>query len=792
MRSLHRSMFSVLFVSFVWLGLAAVGWLGGAPIAWADHGGPITFVDIKNPPEDDEDCDFHFRTLKAALTNCPLPEHGIIIVDPGVYAEGELTIDVKGLVVKSSGGAQRTKIVGCFAIEAQKVELQGFDINAADCDHGVTIAERDVRVAQNIIHEAKANGIEVMEESDGVAISENNLFNNGGIGIHVRGESRGLQITQNQVQSNGASGIVLEGNTDRFNLSGNEVSLNLGTGVLILGADGGQLTNNTLTGNQLEGIKLDKSNGNVIVNNTVTSNGLFGIALVGSDNNELRSNELTSNRAGGIALRGNGIPAQRNTVESNRVERSTQSGASGVLLEGDVTGSIVLNNTVAGNSIGVRLTRSEVTEGEPSNNTIDSNEVRDSDEDGILIEASLGLNLLRSNQVSANNRVGIHIVGGQGNDELAENVVEGNGDDGIRVEESARNTIRDNEVTGNGGGNNDGGENDGGGIVLIRADSTTVRKNAVHDGEANGVLVLESKSVRLLENTIERHQQDGVKAKGVEDFVLEEDLVRGNRERGLALYDCQAVDLEHSTITENTLGGVFFTNCEDLHLQMNEITENSRYGLWVEKSQGIAARRNWWGDPKGPAGVFEGRGNAVIMIGVRGGNSSPLEQDEILAGVLPWLTDRVSQLSEPAVRGFLMRDFGPGKVELDATDRADLRLSLFNVEKEERGVAIIAKYANPLPTESSIYSAAPLPNAVKTIGVLTSGFGSGTATLEVEYRDDELPEGVSKADLRLFYWDGTQWTALPGKSLADANLVEGEIDVTALREGILVALAPQQ
>jgi len=740
-----------------------------APNALADHGGPVTFVDIKNPPEEDEDCDFHFRTIKAALTKCPLQEHSLIIVDPGTYEEGKLVVDVKGLVIKSSGGAQRTKIVGCFEIKAKKVELWGFDILAAECDHGITVGEDGVRIVENIVHEAKVNGIEVLETSDGAVLENNRLFNNGGIGIHVRGNSQGVQINGNQVQSNGASGIVLEGNTDRFVISGNDVGLNLGTGVLILGADSGQLTNNTISANQLEGIKLDKSHSNVIVNNVVTANGLFGISLVGSDNNEVRTNELSGNRAGGVALRGDAVPAQRNTIESNQILRNAQAGASGVLLEGDVTGSIILKNTIARNSIGIRLTKSEVTEGEPSNNTIDSNEIRGSDMDGIRVEASFGLNLFRSNKIKENNRVGILILGGRGNDEIASNVIEGNGDDGIRIEGSDRNTIRENEIALNGGS----------GIVLIEANNTTVRKNLIHDGEEIGLLLSKVKSSQISENTIERYQQDGINGTEVEDLSLKENKIRLNRERGVFLSDCSvAVDFESNTITANSGGGVELSDCSVADLQSNEISENIRFGLMATgKVEGIAARRNWWGDLKGPAGVFEGRGNAVLGLE--------------LAQVFPWLTDRVGELDEPSVRGFLLQDFEPERVVLDAMDRADARLSLFTVEKEERGIAIIAKYARPLPSPNSIHQPAELPNAIKTISVLISGFATGTAVIDIAYADIELPEGVAREALRLFYWDGARWAVLPGKSLEEVNLVEGEIAVKLLREGAIIALAPQ-
>lgn len=781
----------------IWLIVAAIFALllgSAAPQTLANHGGPITYVDIKNPATDDQDCDFHFKTLKAALTKCPLQEFSTIIVDPGIYEEGLLQVDVKGLIIKSSGGAQRTKINGCFKLGGKEAQLQGFDINAAGCDQGILIANREIQIQENIVHEAKIDGVEVMGTSDAVTIANNRFFNNSRYGIYVHEDSsHGIRMTQNEVQSNGSSGIFLEGKTDRFNISDNDVSLNLGAGILVLGSDEGQINNNRLSANQLEGIKLDKSNDNVMVNNTITANGLFGISIVGGNNNEVRTNELMSNRAGGVALRGDGVASQRNTIEANKIQDNTQSGSSSVLLEGNVTGSIVLKNTIKSNSFGVRLTKSPVaSESEPSNNTIDSNEIRGSDEDGIRVEASFGLNLFRSNQIAENNRVGIRIVGGRGNDEIAENVIQNNGDDGIRIESSDRNTLRENEIARNGGGDGSGGVNDGGGIVLIKANYATVIRNTLRDGEANGILLRESNNTKILENTIERYQQDGINGQKVDNLLLQENQIQANRERGVHLKDCTATDLQHNIVTANTLGGVFFSNCNDVNLQMSEITDNLRYGLWVEGSQNVSARRNWWGDPKGPAGVFEGRGNAVIMIGVQGGNSFPLEIDQILDSILPWLTDRLNEQAESSVSGFLLRDFGPGKVDLDVMDRADVRMSLFSVDKEERGIAILTKYVKPLPSESSYYQPGSLSSALKTVGVLTNGFGSGTATVEVGFTDAEVPSNVNKANLRLFYWSGSRWVILPGKSLQGVNLVEGEIDVKLLRDGIIIALAPQQ
>jgi len=777
--------------------------------------GPIIQVDIKNPVEADESCDFHFRTLKAALENCEVPEFATIEVDPGTYDEGELTVDSKGVIIRSTDTAQRTKINGCFKITAQQVMLRGFDINAdpevlgpimsnaALCANAITVSDRDVELHDNLVHESAQSAIYIESFSDGVLIVNNHLFNNTASGVHVLSDSESLQINQNRIRSNGGSGILFEGHSDRFSIQGNELDLNSSEGILIMNSDMGTIANNTITANMLDGVKLLHANGHRVFDNTISASGDYGVSVVGSDNNEVNTNNLENNRGGGVKLSGNGTSSQENTIDDNNIVGNA-AGGSGILLEGDVTGSIISDNTIQQSSIGIRLMLNVDSPGpgQPTNNDIDNNTIENSDDDAILVEASLGLNEIKLNTIRNNNNVGIHIVGGTGNDEIASNIIDNNGGDGIRIEGSERNTIRENTLTFNGGSNGvSDSVDDGGAIVLIDTSSTSVRQNTLQDGEGNGLLIHNASDSKIIGNTIERFQQDGVKGFGTSNILMEENTVQNNRERGLAFENCadtdpsdNAIDLQLNIITSNTLGGIFLAGCSNPHMQMNSITENGRYGLWVDGSGNgvIEARRNWWGDPKGPAGVFEGRGDAVIMLGLAGGNSFQLENDQVLEAVLPWLTDRPDQQIEASVRGFILNDFGPSKVELDATDQTHARVSFFNVEQEERGIAILARYVTPLPNENSFMQPGELAGAVKSISLLTNGFSSGTAIIDIEYLDSELSEGTDKATLRLHYWDGSAWQELPGKSLVDVNLIEGEIDVALLRDVVIIAIAPQQ
>ncbi len=738
-----------------------------APTLLADHGGPIIYVDFKNPPDANRPCDFHFQTIKAALTKCPneLVDNVTIIVDPGIYNEGALSVTVKGLQLKSSDGPERTKILGSIEIQAKGVLIQGFDIDVTGNDHGIGVHNIQVQLVGNKLHGAKHAGITVQQGSDDILISGNEPFNNGTIGIQIADNSRNARIEKNKPRSNGTAGVSIEGNSDHFVITQNTITLNGSEGIIVTQSDNGEISQNELTGNGLEGIKLVDANDNTVVgNNPVSSNELFGISLVAAANNEVRNNQVTGNGAGGVAMREGDTAAQRNTVESNQIVGNIKAGASGVLLEGDVSGSIVLNNTIDSDSFGIRLTQSTAKHS-PSNNTVVSNEITNSDQDGVSVEASASQNIFRSNKINGNNGVGLHVSGGVGNDEVAGNTFEANGKQGILVEKSARNSLHDNTVTASGGQ---------GISVMAGADATNVLKNTVSGGAQEGILLSGVTDVAVIGNTVQNNRQDAISGDKITVLRLEDNLLTANLERGIGLSNCSTrVDIDHNTITTNAQGGIALTDCNVVDAQNNTVTDNVQFGLSAAgKVDQIAARRNWWGDPRGPAGTLDGSGNAVLGLTI----------DQ----VLPWLTDGPDKLIEDSVTGFSLSDFGPNKVELDAMDRAQVRLELFNLAREAHGAAVLGKYQSGQPSDLPA-----LAGLVKTVSVLTGGFDSGDGLVEVGYDDSELPANTKKSDLALFYYNPAQkaWVRLIGESQESINLVTGQIAVKLLRQGATIALA---
>lgn len=765
----------------------------------ADHGGPKVFVDVDNPTSEDQDCNFHFRTLEAALTQCELAENSVIVLDPGNYDEGQLTLDTKGLTIRSSEVAKRTQINGCLTVTAKNVQLENLEVSAEDCEAGVSVQDRFAKLESLLVHDAQTAGVRVTDASDGTEVTDLQIYNNGQYGLHVTGANLDLTVTDNSIVSNDDSGILLEGNADRFTISDNKVNTNGGAGLHILGGDNGQVTNNTFNDNGEDGLRLETATGHSVVDNTVDSNGQFGISIVKGGSNELRSNTLTSNALGGLVLRAEDGHVLNNTVENNEISSHSDRDASGVLLIGDVTGNIVLKNTVENNHVGVRFATGSENGAAPARNILDSNEITGSNSVGIRVEASAGLNRFTANTVVDNIEAGIYVSGGQGNDEYADNTIRNNGAEGIRVEGSSDNAITDNEINAN-GSNEDGNlQRAIAGVALVNAQATLVQANAIGTSESRGVLLKNTKNSRLLDNTIEDRSGNGVHGVGVVQPLFTGNAIQGNSGRGVKISSsdstsCASLDFQRNDITGNSLGGMSISNCAGVHLQMNQIADNMRFGVWVEQSERIQARYNWWGDPSGPSGVFAGQGNAVIFQDndVTGGNSTGLPDDQILQAVVPWLTDQVGEQTENSVNGYTLRDFGGPSVDLDATDFAGIRLSLHDVEPESKGVAILARYAQQMPSPSSIYAPVVLPSTMRTVSVVVSGFGAqGQAIVEMNYQDGDLPEDADESNMGLYVLYGGEWHALPGSTLADVNVVQGTVDLSRLQEGTLIAMAPK-
>lgn len=741
--------------------------LGGplATNAWASHNGPVIFVDDDNPVEDDTDGDYHFHSLKAVFEQ-PFPgvgENDLIVVDPGTY-EGNITIGVKGVVLKASEGRDLTKFTGSITITGKEVQVIGFDVDATGQSAAFVVQNDNVLLQDNKAHNANAAGIVVESGSDGVQLMGNEVFNNGTEGIHVRGDSDNAVVQKNQARSNGAIGVFISDSSDRAVVQENDVSLNQSEGIKVQDADFAEIDANSVFNNALDGIRLEGANDGVVLNNTIRSSGGFGVSVVDADNNVVRQNTSVSNDGGGIALRGSQGSSKRNIVDENAISGNIRAGSEGILLQGDVSSNVILGNTVTNNSFGMRFLATSSGEA-PSSNVVDKNSIKDSPEDGIEVAGSAGRNQIKNNVLSGNNKVGIRANNGNGNDEFFNNQIFNNGHQGILLDGSPRNNVSNNELRDNGRE----------GVALINgASNNSVSANSVVHNRSHGISVASGSDSNDVEgNSISDNRQDGIQVDGAAQLDVRENAIEANVGLGLSLTNATGVDVENNLIRNNNAGGVYVEASSVVDIEQNNIHDNTQFGLTsVGSSRDLKADRNWWGAAQGPAGVFEGVGNAALGVDV--------------TQVFPWLTAPFDQLMLGSTTGEIIDDFGVNDaVDFLATDKADVAVHFFQVNAEEDGMIIASKYEAGKPDALS-----SLRGAIKAVSLLVSGLNSGTTLINVKYDDSEVPAGASKETLRLFYFNGSQWVQLSGRSRTNVNIVEGEIAVQALKAGVIIAMAP--
>jgi parallel beta-helix repeat protein len=758
--------------------------VGALVVVPAHADSSVIFVDCTLPVE----TPYNYKTLTAALQwaresrQKPRSEFGTIVVAPCTYREsltGENAIDVKGLQWISRAGRDKTKIIGSLEIVAKNVLFVGFDVDADQAEVALTIQEDFVVVSNNKFHHAAGAGVLVTGGAEGVILLRNEVFNNGGEGVKVVEASANVRLEENKIRSNGSIGVFVGADSDRAVISRNEIILNRGEGVFVTDNDGTEISTNEITNNAMDGIKLDKANGAVILKNKILSSGVYGITVQASDNNEVRENELVNNSAGGIAIKEGERSAKRNTVQGNTIANNARAGAEGVLLSGDVSGNVFLKNSILNNSFGVKLVAQESGRA-PSNNTFQENSIKDSHEDGILVQESDGRNTFRSNELSGNNGYGIHIAERARNDTFTNNVIKDNGKVGVFLERTARHALRENQILFNGEA----------GVVLDGANDTILQLNQIRGNEQEGVrLVNGARNNDLIANTVEMNRGHGINAQGVTELDIRQNAISGNYWAGVFLVETTKVGFDHNKVLQNSQGGIDLgAGSSKIDLEFNDIVGNTQFGLRLASGLDettIRADRNWWGDPSGPSGVFEGRGDSVIGIRVNRdctADGVPSYQCPI---VMPWLLAPTAELVENSVTGWIFRKFGSGRAEFNASTTASIQLRFYNIDVNADGVIIVAKYRNGFPQQRTL-----LENPVKVVSVLVSGMRAGVAQIEVEYTDAEI-KGLDESKLCLLYFDRATntWKRLECFVKTQANFVVAEIPVAVLNTAPPIALA---
>ncbi len=744
----------------VTIGLLLLTLLVSLQLAWATSQGPVFTVDINSPTAEDGNHDYHYRTLTALFAPEAYPkpgEHDLVLVSPGVYP-GTLVIRTKGLILRSTAGAKKTIIRGQLLIEAEDVQISGFSIDPQGRGPGVTIGRDGAELISNEIHDGTVGVlIGVQSGSRQVLLRQNRIFNNRQDGLSAR-DARELKLIANRIRGNGGAGALLKDLQGAI-IQENIITFNRLGGLEILGSSQTQIVKNQISDNMLAAIMLKRASDTLVSANELSSNEI-GLFLWGASANRLTGNTIRRNRAGGIFIRDG---SQENVITDNQIEDNAGWGAPGLWLVGMVSGNRIGQNRLENNGVGVLL--SGTAAGRPEGNLLEKNLIAGSDSEGGRVEASDGQNVWRGNEIKDNNGAGLALLAGS-RETISANLIHDNGAQGIAITNAGNNRLQDNQIASNGDD----------GILIEKSPENLLSGNLITSNARSGLKLEQADRTRLKGNTITQNQNEGLYAEGGSGLYLAKNLIQDNGARGLHLQGVASADLQDNQVINNSRGGVLLSQVSQVDLQGNQISGNTQFGLEALQSPLVSARRNWWGDPRGPAGAFNGGGNAVIGL--------PLAQ------IVPWLPALPGELALTSVAGATLNWPRGNRIQFDVSDRADLDLEIYRAPAlaqsaplvTSRALLIAAKLSGPPP------GAPLLKDPIKFVSVQVNGLKEGTAQLTVVYSDAELPPGVPAAELRLYSLERGRWQLLPGQAQPLFHRVSGELPLDRLR-GQPIALA---
>lgn len=266
-----------------------------------------------------------------------------------VIARITVTGSAAGISIEQ-GSEENRVTYGVFSdCSASGVEMLSSSANAlsectfTDCKTAVLLNSADNNtVDQNRMRNSLKCGISIYKSLQNT-VSLNTITRGLKDGISLV-DAQENAVTYNSIDSSVGTGITLESAKSNLVL-GNKITRNA-IGIQGLSATENRVLRNDLRANVLAGTVLSEGRGNLFLDNVI-DNSAYGIALIGTTENQLLRNRVTNSSVEGISLINHADQnlLQDATVENNQV---------GVLIAAS-SRSTILNSTVAGGDIAVRL-----------------------------------------------------------------------------------------------------------------------------------------------------------------------------------------------------------------------------------------------------------------------------------------------------------------------------------------------------------------------------------------------------------------------------------------------------
>lgn len=250
-----------------------------------------------------------FKTIKSAIISAK--DDDVVLINKGVYAEGEILID-KAVTVRGIGwpvidGKNNSQVI---RVEANGVVVEGLDVRNAGYSSSYDWAAIKVINSKNVI-------------------IRNNRLSNNSSGVYFQNTTYS-EISNNQVQGN---------STDEVE-SGNAIHC--------WKSDHLRILNNSLTKHR-DGLYFEFVTASLIQNNTSFKNLRYGIHFMFSNDDTYIHNTFRSNGSGVAVMFSKNLVMRYNTFEEN-----WGSAAYGILLK-EIQGGAVEHNTFLKNTVGIYM-----------------------------------------------------------------------------------------------------------------------------------------------------------------------------------------------------------------------------------------------------------------------------------------------------------------------------------------------------------------------------------------------------------------------------------------------------